>query len=206
MKYPKTYTTKNLYFESPHIEWLPFAEEMGWDATSSKIKYPVTEWVAEKKDKLAQAALERVSDVLFSQNGSYHREVLKTLCDLPKFCDQIQGLLKKKLDSLTLEIATNNNSVSISDIQKLANATKSLIEAKHKALLIDRWEISHTEAFLKGNQEISTGSNSQDFMVEIIGENGQPVRKTSQDFVEMITSWYDKPVLPHVEAEGISGQ
>lgn len=201
------------YFKSAHLEWHPFAESMGWDPYKSKKRFPVKEWIEEKKKHLSKAALERISEAVFSTEGRYHTQVLKTLNELPALCDRLQTLLEHRISDLEHRPAHSQKKQSTSEIHKLIRATKDLIEAKHNALLINRWELQHAKNALKIDDANEAPIN-QDFTVEIISGPNETIKPLkSVDFVQLIAQWYDKPKSmeasseePLDSASGFSGQ
>lgn len=183
---------KTWFFESPHFEWTPFADGLGWNPAITRSQFPVKEWIEAKKSCFQAAALERISSAIFAREGAYHREVLKTLEDLPKLCDQISALLTLKTASLAAKFLADADSVSVSDIGKLATAAKTLIEAKHRSLLIDKWQIEEAEDLVRPGHDSET--KHAGLVIQIIGKNGQPELMTTEE-LQSLNKWYDPPQM-----------
>jgi hypothetical protein len=184
---------KAWYFQSPHVEWLPFAESMGWDAFNTKSRFPVQEWVEEKKNRLSQAALEKLVDVLFGRESRYHQEVLRTLDEIPTLCDDLLGVIKKKISSISSAMETDPASVSTLEIMRLASALNVATIAKHKSLLLDRWTFTGLESFVVGSMP-SQSDKSSEWVVQIMSKNGSPELLTAEQMTTEMQKWYDHPI------------
>lgn len=183
---------KAWYFQSPHVEWLPFAESMGWDSYATRNRFPVQEWIKEKKERMSQAALERLIDTLFNRESRYHQEILHTLDEMPKMCDRVLKLIDKKIDALDSQLSRNPMSVNSLELMRIASALKTIADAKNSSLFVDRWNFSGLESFITARSP-QDQSDENGFVVRVLGKNGEAELKSAEELIRDIASWYDEP-------------
>lgn len=195
---------KALFMESSFVQWTPFAEKMKWDPMISRQRYPVSEWVAEKKQIIAQKEAEHISQLIFEHKGRWHREVLKTLRDYPKAIDTLFAVTNAKINGMAQDAKDDINfpkpdgtkrldKYKPSDFMLMATAIKSLSEAKYKSLLLHDWNVRVAEQ--ESNPEALSHAGEQDdgnWVVEIKG--GEKIK--GAEFEAVIAEFYDKPSAP----------
>lgn len=207
---------KELFLKSEFVEWAPFCVSMKWNQNSTRLKYPVAMWVKEKKELMATIQAEEIGDAIFRHKPQWHKDVLKVLQDAPALAKNMEALIHYRQGQITRMInedikdqqqALNDKReydeakesrflkhVKHSDLVSLAMATKSVIEARQKAVLINNWSVPVAEQFSRP-ETIMNEQQSKGFTVEIIGhEKGV----TSAELQAWSLEYYDPPQLPPI--------
>ncbi len=190
-----------LYMESPHVSWTSFAESLGWNASRMRSEFPVLNWIEEKRKLLQSTASERISELLFREEGRWHTEVLEALQEFPELGRQLFHILTKKVQSLE---SRDISKIPTSELVKLAQAFKIMTEAQHSALLIDRWTF---EAAIQASKEVSdepSRESSTHLDTEVTINNGDGTRTyaTAAELQKMFSRWYDQPPTSAVGSDG----
>ncbi len=201
-----------IFMESAYVEWTPFAEKMKWDPMASRINYPVSQWVHEKKKLIAQKEAEHITQLIFEHKGRWHREVLKTLRDYPKAIDTLFAIANAKIGGMAQEAKDDMNfplpdgskrldKYKPSDFMMMSSALKNLTDTKYKSLMLHDWNVRTAE------QEANTESLSRNvgdedqgnWIIEIKG--GDKIK--GKEFESVIAEFYDKPI-PVISMDNIS--
>lgn len=209
---PSTETVKQLFMASPHLEWIPFADSMNWDAGTTRDLYPVSEWIAQKKDQLARRQSEQIAELLFDHRSRWHRDVLKTLRDYPEAADAMLGIIKHRENELIgminhdmeeksaakVEGRAPNlkfSKVKTSELLSLSAALKVAVETKHKSLLINDWSVRVAEQFTDPKQFEREEHKMKDtgWKLEVIGGENLTVPQMQQ----LLGQYYDNPTQTH---------
>lgn len=200
---------KQLFMQSKHIAWAPFAKSMGWPVDDRR-RYPeFQDWAREKREMIARNQSEEIAESLFSHRPRWHSDVLNTLKEYPEVCDHMMMLLKKRLnDAVTLIKEDNKERVQHvqskskkafkpsfdkefdnSELLKLASAIKVITESKHKALMIDKWNLSEAEKFTDPEQ--FEAPNHEDQTWKVLLNDGREVGL--DEMRDIVKPWYDVP-------------
>lgn len=213
---PSLEMVKQLYMASGHLEWIPFAQSMKWDPTTTRDQFPVADWIHQKKEQLARTQAEQISELVFDHRSRWHREVLKTLRDYPEAVDAALGIIKHRENELIAMINSDMEEkqraqiegrephlkfpkVKTSELLALATAVKVATEAKHKSLLINDWSVKVAEQFTDPKQFEREEEKLKDteWKIEVIG--GENL--TTAQMQEFIGRYYDKPRNLHTQEE-----
>lgn len=185
---------------SGHVEWAPFARDMGWPVQPTQRKYPVGDWVKQKKDQLADEQGQVLASMVFSEKTRWHEEVLKTLKDYPEANNVLLSIIKKRLSDIVRDIRYDEqfkgqegykpkfDDVKNKDLLGLAAALKTLTESRHKSLLLDKWSFGLADKHVEESVIDTTEDDDSGWRVEIMGGP-----KTSAEMERMLSDWYDKP-------------
>lgn len=196
---------KQLFMASPHLEWTTWARSMGWRTTTRPYD-EFRDWQREKRDILAREQAESIAEALFSHRGRWHADVLKTLKEYPEASDAMMGIFKKRINDIIATInederqktlAAQSGSKYESEFQKidtgelarLAAGIKIATEAKHKALMLDSWNIRVAESFTDPKQFEAPNLEDQAWRVQLI--NGQQLDERSMQ--TLMKTYYDQP-------------
>lgn len=196
---------KAMFMASPHLEWTTWAKSMGWKP-SSRFYEDFPDWQREKREILAREQAESISEALFSHRGRWHADVLKTLKEYPEASDAMMGIFKKRINDIIGKIndderakalaaqtgesyASKFEQVKTSELTSIAAGIKLVTEAKHKALMIDGWNIKVAESFTDPKQFEAPKLEDQQWKVELIG--GQQLDEKGMQ--ELMKRYYDVP-------------
>lgn len=205
---------KAMFMASPHLEWTTWARSMNW-RPSSRYYEDFPNWQKEKRDILAREQAESISEALFSHRGRWHADVLKTLKEYPEAPDAMLGIFKKRIndiigkindDERAKAIAAQNGELYVSkfeqiktsELTSIAAGLKLVTEAKHKALMIDGWNIKVAESFTDPAQFEAPRLEDQQWKVQLIG--GKELDDKSMQ--HLMKSYYDVPGGEIFDAEG----
>jgi len=189
-----------MFMASAHVEWAPFAREMGWPVQPTSRKYPVGEWVKHKKDQLADEQGQVLASMVFSEKTRWHEEVLKTLKDYPEANNVLLSIIKKRLSDIVRGIRQDEqfkdqpnykpqfDQVKNKDLLGLAAALKTLTESRHKSLLLDKWSFGLADKHVEESVIQDDEHDDSGWRVEIMGGP-----KTSAEMERMLSDWYDRP-------------
>lgn len=154
---------KAMYMASKFLNWTAFAEDQGWDALLVRREMPVKKWTLEKRDHLAAHQLEILSDLIHERKYKWTHEIIKTLDTYPEACDRALDLAKAKMNQMAdmyNDYITNFRnkpermyyknrriyhpfeSLPPAQVGALLAGMKSVVDAKLKALMLDKWAIS----------------------------------------------------------------
>lgn len=208
-----------MFMASKHFAWTNFAQEQGWDPIRTKAVFPTRDWMEEKRKAETARQAEILQTMLFEHRVWYHKEVLETLRKYPKTADAGLALINMKIQDIAelrkkVENRPGPNApkhvheqyaedlkeyrylTKPSNLAFLQNAIKTATDAKHRSLLIDKYNVETTEDLAR-NADAGEGSEkeSPDFLIQVTGE---PI--SSQDLTRMMIEMYDKP--PEVAANG----
>lgn len=140
-----------LYMQSEHVEWAAFCSEKGWHPISTRNKYPVTQWVAEKRRVVAEVHAQEIRESVLTHRIAYRKDVLRTLREYPATSDAIHNLIRIKVNKIIKELAKNPEAtrtvvakgrafevplLDSEELVKLALAMKTITESKHRSLLL----------------------------------------------------------------------
>lgn len=207
-KHPDKETARRLYFESRHVSWVDFASEQGWDIHGSRLKYPVANWAAEKRQKIAEAHVEDVKASVFEHRITYRKDVLRTLRDYPETNDAIHQLIRRKVADITREVAESKTGKKVvldkkgkqvevdildsEELVKLALAMKTITESKHRSLLLSDVVARVAEQApptVETGEEEGEDAASQGFRLEVMGMGEVSLR----DLQRLQLEYVDRP-------------
>lgn len=200
---------RDLFFESQYVEWAPFAASLGWNAQSTRIKYPVATWVAEKKRELAINQAETIADKVFGHRHKWHDEVLKTLRDYPETADAIHTIVRRRVNEtieMMAEDERNKNNpkykpkfskMKNSDIYWLAKTFATAQETKYRSMLLHDWNVKLAEQYTRPEEIEKAPEENTDtgWTIEIKG--GQNI--SSDDLQKHLMAYYDPPQIAVVQ-------
>lgn len=199
-------SVKRMFMASAFTEWSPFCASIGW-STETRKKYPVADWVHEKKQAIARDQAERIGDLVFRHRSDWHEEVLKTLKTLPDLADKITQIIKYKTNTFHEQIKHDiQNEADIKrgvikpkfyansmELQSLANAFDGMVRAKHRSLLIDSWSFKNAEVF-SSPEQISGETKDAGWTFQLVMDDKSTVDKVhSRDLQTFVTKYYDAP-------------
>lgn len=212
---PSVDSVKQLYMASEHFELSAFFDSVNFDTEMRNIvrkEYPSQMWVKQKKDEFARAEAEKISDAVFSYKGEWHREVLKTLRDYPKVNDAMLKILMYRINEYIRMINEDQEAaqggrkkrksefskVGNKDLLSLVNAVQILTASKHKSLLVNDWSFKTADSFIELlDVSDDVTKNTRAWNIELLG--GENL--TGKELQALTSKWYDKPPLPHTQAE-----
>lgn len=205
---------KAMFMASPHLEWTTWAKSMGW-RPSSRFYEEFPDWQKEKRDILAREQAESIAEALFSHRGRWHADVLKTLKEYPEAPDAMLGIYKKRINDIIGKINDDERAkalaaqtgepfvskfdqIKTSELTSIAAGLRMVTEAKHKALMIDGWNIRVAESFTDPKQFEAPKLEDQQWRVQLIG--GQELDETGMQ--QLMKSYYDVPGGEIIDASG----
>ena len=199
---------KELFMRSEFVEWSPFATAMKWEINATRCKYPVRDWVKEKKERLAQEQAENISDAVFRHKPQWHNDVMKVLRDTTELTNQIEAVFKVRVNQIVQMInrdvqakqkallenkpysdATDSEfykNISMGQLEAMARATRVLVEAKQRSVLINNWSVNVAEEFARP-ETILQEPEAKGFTIEIIGNQ----KVSSDDLMNFRKKYYD---------------
>lgn len=205
---PSEDQAKQIYMSSKHISWSDFAESMGWDAHSTQDKFKSGEWVSQKKEELAKKQAEQIGTLLFDHRSRWHKNVLQTLRDYPDAVDRCMAIVmareneiieyinhdikeKKDAEKQNREPNLKFKKVKTGEITSLAMALKTIVETKHKSLLINDWSVKVAEQFTDPQQWDQEDFKMKDtgWTIEVMGAE----KMKTKELKEFVNSYYDQP-------------
>jgi hypothetical protein len=202
---------KILFFKSNHVEWTPFAKSMGLNPRVEKPHEDFKNWAEEKRLIIAREQAEEVGESLFKHRASWHNDVLRTLKEYPEAADAVMAILKKRTNDIVQTINDDSKrrieyantgrlddyvadftKIKTSELTSLAVGMKVTTELKHKALMLDHWNIKEAELFTDPRQFETQKAEDQGWRLEILGQDG-PMDALA--LRAMVAGYYDnKPV------------
>lgn len=211
---PSAQQAKQLFMASPHLEWTTWARSMGW-RPSVKPYDEFSDWQKEKRDILAREQAESIAEALFSHRGRWHADVLKTLKEYPEAPDAMMGIFKKRINDIIGKInddatakaraaqtgetyVSQFDQIKTSELTSIAAGLRAVTEAKHKALLIDGWNIKVAESFTDPKQFEAPKMEDQQWKVSLIG--GQEL--DDKGMQQLMKQYYDVPGGEIIDAQG----
>jgi len=205
---------KQLFMASPHLEWTTWAKSMGWrPSTRSYDEFP--DWQKEKRDILAREQAESIAEALFSHRGKWHEQVLKTLKEYPEAPDAMMGIFKKRINDIINVINEDEKAkaranqtgekfesefakIQTAELRNIASGLKLVTEARHKALMIDGWNMKVAESFTDPKQFEAPKMEDQQWTVQLIG--GEKLDDKAMQ--KMMKQYYDVPGGEIIDASG----
>lgn len=181
---PEADDLKLRYMQSPHLSWAKFCEAEGLKYSWRDL-YPTAAWVDEKKKIIIKAQGETLAASLFDRRFKWHKDVIHTLEEFPKLCDQVAILLAEQIDFMK---KTQVKDRKVSELVTVAYATKGVVEAKYKALMIDKWSPKDAEDDSKP-EEREADEISKGFHMKIRGMD----EVSAQDIEKIMAKYLDKP-------------
>ena len=200
-------TAKQLFMASPHLEWTTWAKSMNWGRLRRPAMYDdFPEWQKEKREILAREQAESISEALFSHQGRWHADVLKTMKEYPEAPDALLLIMKKRISDIVStinedervkaraqhtgeEFVSKFSEIKTSELTSLALGIKVVTEAKHKALMIDSWSLRVAETFTDPSRYEAPKAEDQQWRVKLT--NGRELDDASMQ--KLMTSYYDVP-------------
>lgn len=176
------------YMRSPLMLWDKFAESEGIPKVARQ-KFPIATWQDEKKRIIAQKEGESLAAAIFDRRFKWHKDVIHTLNEYPKLCDQVTNLL---IDQINHIKTVNVEKRDVNQIVSLSYAAKGVTEAKYKSLLIDKWNVKDAEDDSKP-EEREVDELTKGFHMKIKGKG----EVSAKDIENMMAEYLDKP--PKVE-------
>lgn len=138
---------KDLFDQSPHIEWTPFAQSLGWDPVISRATFPTARWIKEKRFREAKKQAELLADTLHQNKPKITEDILRTLRDYPAAHDKFLKIIEAQRAILEQEIAQHIQRIKnggsprprkgiIGEILALTMALERVSSSKYKSLLL----------------------------------------------------------------------
>jgi hypothetical protein len=187
---------KQLYMDSPHLAWRAFCQSQGIDVASNSDEYPSALWRAEKRQKIIQAERERLKDMVVENMSAWIADVKNTIQKYPQVADAALGLIAHKIKSLN-EIAAKNrmHEVDAQTLSTLATAINTITQAKHRALMIDQFNVD-LAAMMDSASQIPEDETKLEApkQVEIVikhTESNAGSIKQDTNHLERFTDYYD---------------
>lgn len=221
-------TIRSLYMSSQQVEWGPFCTANGWNPVTLRAHWgsQVTEWVKEKKRVLQQKHAEELAEMTFEQLHNWRKDVSKTLREFPLTTDLIHTIIRAKANEYAQMIARDEEAMKIYRAQKaagkspniprlefakvktgalqcLAVATKVVVEAKHRSLLLSDLSVKAFSESVdpvdnSAEEGTKTTAENGEWKLRIIGfEDKELSAKSIQGFIDQ---YLDKPA-PRSEEE-----
>lgn len=182
--HPEAGDLKIRFMQSPHIVWSKFCEAEGLPY-SWRDHYPTAAWVDEKKKIIAQKQGEALGAALFDRRFKWHNDVIHTLNEYPKLCDQVTNLL---IDQINHIKKTDIEKRDVNQIVSLSYAAKGVTEAKYKSLLIDKWNVKEAEDDSKPDErQVDELSKGFHMVIKGMGE------VSAKDVENIMAEFLDKP-------------
>lgn len=198
---------KQLFMASPHLEWSPWAKSMGWP--QNKVLYDgFRDWSQEKKELIARSQAESISEALFSHQGRWHNDVMRTLKEYPEAADAMMGILKRRVNDIIATINDDDRKkqqhaaagtleefrpkfaqIDNTELGRLASAIRITTDTKHRSLMIDRWSIKATEAYTDPKQFEAPQLEEQGWSVVLYNDE----KMQADDLKTMMQSYYNQP-------------
>jgi len=160
---------KQMFMDSPFIDWTRFAESQGWDAHFTRRQFAVQAWQKEKKLITAENQADKLAALLFDRRYAWHADVLQTIEDFPKFADQMKMIInarmsqmgseyKEYVELLKLRPEVNSDPIKKKDLEKtikscawnqysngdiaaLTAAVTQIGDFKYRTLMLKNWTI-----------------------------------------------------------------
>jgi len=208
------------YLESPHMDWTRFAEERGWHALQSRARFPVKTWQEEKRRILSEKQTDILSGLIFERRFKWTHAIIETLDRYPKAIDMGLSIAEAKMGQVGSDYKAYTDylkskqyeedlksgkpkpnplaKVSMTEISMLLKGMKDVTEAKMKALMLDKWAVSHLEL---SNDEMNPPDHADGTTNghRITIEGKSEVRP--EDFQQWFDEWIDRPALPAKKVE-----
>lgn len=185
---------KAIYMESPHLAWQTFCQEQGVDPLKSKSEYPSALWRAEKRQKIINAERERLKDMVVENMGAWIGDVKTTIQKYPQVADAALGLIAQKIQSMN-EMAREKKMhlVDTQQLATLAQAINTITQAKHRALMIDQFNVDLTAMMDSASQvpEDETKTEGPRQLEVVIKHTGQTNYKDDQHAEDRFSDYYD---------------
>lgn len=210
---------RELYDNSPNVEWSPFCQSMGWDFNITRGALPVARWVREKRYRLAKEHAEKLADAFARIKPKINEDILQTLRDYPQAHDEFLKTAKALHNALIAEINDHSRMVAaarsinqpappmrkglISEFNTLSMSLTMLTQSKHRSLLLSEVSLRAVEERTEGEiiAQPSTATTAEKLMdsmkFEVVGADNY----TSKDFQKLFDDILDKnqvQVLPPV--------
>lgn len=201
---------KAMFMASQHLEWYPWAKSMGWRPEIERARYPdFPEWAKEKRETIARNQSEEIAEALFSHRPRWHADVLKTMKEYPEVADNMMAIIKKRMNDVIVMINEDEKArvqhvqaqktgpfigsflthFDNSELVKLSTAIRIVTDAKHKALMTDKWSAAGAEKFTDPTQFEAPLMEDQSWKVQLY--DGQTLRP--EEMSAMMKSYYDEP-------------
>lgn len=124
---------RRIYDTSEHVEWIEFCREKNWHPQNSHKALRPASWVAAKRSTIIENAKSKIQDFTQCHQGRWIDQVTATLTEYPKAIDDVMGLVSKFIT----ENAELKISMSAKEINSLASAVKTCVEAKKSILFLN---------------------------------------------------------------------
>ena len=205
---------KEMFIASPHMDWVRFAEEQGWDSGRSRSDYPVKTWQDEKRRIISEKQTDILSGLIFERRFKWTHSIIETLDEYPKSIDMAKKIADAKMgqiaqmyQSYTEYIKSKKyadlvsegktppkhdfEKVSMTEISMLLKGMKDITEAKLKALMLDKWAVARldipAEELTGAGDKPADQRNNHRIMIEGRTE------PTPEEFQGWFDKWIDKP-------------
>lgn len=212
--YPKTVdgkinkvVLKEQYMESSNMQWKAFCNEHHYNPKVSNA--PVKAWQKEKAKFVMDNHRLTLREKILKHENKWHLQVLDTLDKYPDLCDTAEKIIRSYLVTINNEIARQLKAVASGevieekdkfykkfkpfDIVALANAIKTITEAKHRSLMLDTWSIKATNE--RANDEALAKKTEQtkehEFAIELISKDGE--NYSMKELGNLLQNCYDAP-------------
>lgn len=185
---------KEMYMNSPFIEWTKFAESQEWNPHRSRTDFPVATWQEEKRQLLVQQMSEKIKEGIFEFRGDYHLKVIETLKIFPEMAYEMARLIKGRVFAIAALPSDQQLKIPIKEIMNLTKALDAVVTTTHRSLMLDRvrWtpDIAESDAnSLVKSQDAQ--SKNQKWTIQVMGAEDL----TSEQLAKLMVSYYDKPKL-----------
>lgn len=185
---------KLLYMDSPHLAWATFCQSIGVDAITMKSEYPSALWRAEKRRNIINAERERLKDMVVENMSGWIKDVQFTMQKYPQVADAALSIIAHKINSLK-EIAEKKemHKVDSSELSSLASAINTIVQAKHKALMITEFNIDLNAVMDSASQipEDETKTDAPRQLEIVIKHSGKENYKDDMNSEDRFAEYYD---------------
>lgn len=155
---------REMFLQSPFMDWTRFSEEQGWDPLFSRRDFPVKTWQDEKRRILSEKQMDILSGLIFERRFKWTHQIINTLDEYPRSIDMAKSIADAKMGQIAdmykdyLEFRKSAGyqeqikngkrpshpfeKVSLTEVSMLMKGMRDITEAKLKALMLDKWAIT----------------------------------------------------------------
>ncbi len=201
---------RQLFMASEHVEWTPFAKQMGWNPVNSAQRMPTSDWSKQKRDILAREQAETIGELVFNHRSRWHQDVLQTLKDHPAAHDAMLNILKRRMNDIIQTINQDDRAAAHAAAANVEAPAPRFAQIKSSELAtltvaLNDWSFKVAESFSDPKQFGTEQEKikNMEWNVRIIG--GENVTRTQMQ--ELLSKYYDRPAMPHTpeQIDKVSG-
>ncbi len=188
---------KQLYNDSPFIEWLEFCRSVNWNGRTIRQAIPFKGWKASKLKRLEKESAEEWESLNANHELPMRSKILRATRDYPIFFDQIKEalLFEQQLirqDQYLASVKPDHvRKYGLQDLERVTRALKSCAAGHYSSLGVSEASLARAKEPLKA---LDKANEQKAVESGFTFDRGSGKSSSVEEIAKELAQWYDRPL------------